>query len=374
MKQNLKKLIVFALSSMLAVGSPISASAEEVGQNDAAGAGQTERLVRPEVYQVVLPTDVNGIFDFILDPQKLIEETNAAAYGGTSFEKGATMFFRRSDGQTAEEYSSSSDHVTIVNRSNVPVEVQVDVNVLPDSLGGIVMTGDREFTGDDGTSLYIALTDGQYTVPVRTEGSYIRTTIPAAPEEAFEYRYDQEHGQYIYGLKSDLSNVQFPEYSFQLTGAVNEKGDWKALGKVSPMVNVTWRVTPVHSLDSGDGNNPEQDNLEQDMAPEQSMIMKQILETIPVENGDEDGDLKQKEDSSQSGDSEQSMDLGQSEDSEQSMDSDQDKDSEQNKPQEESETSNQKRNSDQSEDSGRKEETDQDKNSEQNGTVNQNEE
>lgn len=181
MKRNLRKWIIFALSSALAVGAPISAMAEETGRNDVVDAGmsgETVTLVRPEVYQVVLPTDVNGVFDFILDPQKLIEETNAAAYGGTSFEKGATMFFHRSDGQAAEEYSSSSDHVTIINRSNVPVEVQVDVNMLPESLGGISLNGDQGFTNDESASIYLALTDGEYTVPVQMEGSFIKTTLP----------------------------------------------------------------------------------------------------------------------------------------------------------------------------------------------------
>lgn len=297
MKRNLKQLIALVLSVLLAVGTPISAAAEETGQNDAEGIDSTKTFVKTEVYQVVLPTDVNGIFDFILDPQKLIEKTNAAAYGGTSFEKGATMFFHRTDGQTTEEYSSSSDHITIVNKSNIPIEVQIDVNILPDSLRGITVSGDKGFANDDSTSIYLALTDGEHTVPVQMEGSIIRTTIPAAPENAFEFHYDQESGRYIYGLKSDLSDVQFPEYSFQLTGAVNEKGDWKALGKVSLAVNVTWKVTPIHNLNPNEGDNPEQndleqenleqENLDQDLMPEQSTIIKQIVETVPVEKEDE---------------------------------------------------------------------------------------
>lgn len=215
------------------------------------------------------------------------------------------------------------------------MEVQVDVNILPETLGGLVMSGDRGFSNDDNTSIYLALTDGEYTVPVQMEGSFIRTTIPAAPENAFEYHYDQESRQYVYGLKSDLSGVQFPEYSFQLTGAVNEKGDWKTLGKVSPMVNVTWKVTPIHSVDSGEGNHPkqndlEQDNLEQDLLPEQSMIIKQILETVPVEKENDDEDLKRKEDPEQSKAPAQSETPDKNGETEQSEDSKQKEDSNQN--------------------------------------------
>ena len=91
MRRNLKNMIAFAIFSVLVIGSPISILAEEPGQADASGAGQMEASIKPDVYQVILPTDANGIFDFVLDPQKLIEETNAAAYGGKSYEKGATV-------------------------------------------------------------------------------------------------------------------------------------------------------------------------------------------------------------------------------------------------------------------------------------------
>lgn len=278
MRRNLKNMIAFAIFSVLVIGSPISILAEEPGQADASGAGQMEASIKPDVYQVILPTDANGIFDFVLDPQKLIEETNAAAYGGKSYEKGATVFFHRSDGQTADEYSSSSDHVTIINRSTVPVDVLIKVDISPESLGGITMTDDREFTYDTGTSLYMALTDGEHTVPIGTEKAYIQATIPAAPEDAFEYSYDQESGEYNYGLRNDLGNVSFPEYSFQLIGTANEKGDWSTVKNVALLVNVTWEVMPGQSLDSDKPKNTvSNETLEGDS------IFSQTLETDPVE-------------------------------------------------------------------------------------------
>ncbi len=310
MKRNYRKCAALALSLTLAMCAPISAAADESGQTDpavadksgqigsaaadgtaqagSAGSGQRAGINKQDVYQVLLPTDVNGVFDFMIDPQKLIEETNAAAYGGKSFEKGATVFFHRMDGRSAEEYSSSSDQMTITNRSTVPVEIMVDVSVSPDSLGGITMTGDRTFAGDTGASLYMALTDGENTVPVGTGDSWIRTTIPAAPEEAFEYSYDQERGEYNRGLKQDLNGIQFPEYSFRLVGAANEKGDWAALGKAAPRINVTWKVTPGQSLNSGG-----EKDADETMDVERSDILTQILETEPVDRESADGNAAQ---------------------------------------------------------------------------------
>lgn len=285
MMRKYRKFSVLVLSLALAMCSPISAAAEEPGEDSSVGSGQMAKVKKQDVYQVLLPTDVNGVFDFMIDPQKLIEETNAAAYGGKSFEKGATVFFHRMDGRSAEEYSSSSDHMTIVNRSTVPVDVMVNVSVSRGSLGGIKMTGDRTFSNDSGASLYMALTDGVNTVPVGTGDSWIRATIPAAPEQAFEYSYDQERGEYHRGLKRDVNGIQFPEYSFQLIGAANEKGDWSELGNAAPLVNVTWKVTPGQSLNSGG-----EDGTDGNIDPERSDILTQILETEPVDQGIVDGD------------------------------------------------------------------------------------
>lgn len=281
MRQNIRKLLMLILSIALVMEIPVSVSAEESEQSEASGAGRIEAISKPDVYQVILPTDVNGIFDFIFDPQRLIEETNAAAYGGASFEKGATVFFHRLDGRAAEEYSSSSDHITIINRSTVPVDIQVDVVMSPESLGGITMTADSTFSDDTGTSLYLALTDGEYTIPIGTESSFIHTTLPAAPEEAFEYSYDPEHGNYTYGLKADLNGISFPEYSFQLTGAVNEKGDWAAVGKAAPTVNVTWKVTPT----------PGQSIHSDEVNPIDTKVFSQTLKTVPIEQDASDEEL-----------------------------------------------------------------------------------
>lgn len=309
MWRNFRKIIAFTLSSAMVIGSPASILAEEPETSAASGVGQMEEIIKPDIYQVILPMDVNGIFDFVIDPQKLIEKTNAAIYGGKTYEKGATVFFHRSDGRTAEEYGSSSDHLTISNRSTLPVDVLINVGISPESLGGIAMTDDREFTDDTSTSLYMALTDGERTVPVGTEGSYIQATIPAAPEDAFEYSYDQESGEYSYGLKDDLSGIQFPEYSFQLTGAVNEKGDWSTVKDVALLVNVTWEVTPGQSQDSPESKEPAQEEPKdsvqeeapepkdsvQEEVPEQNPIFSQTLETVPVEKeGQKDENIQER--------------------------------------------------------------------------------
>lgn len=157
--------------------------------------------------------NTDHVFDFIMDPQKLIEKTEAAAYDGGLFEEGATLFFRRSDGKTDKEYSSSSDALTIVNKGRLPVEVTLDARLLAESVHGLTICDDCEFGEDPGPALYLALTDGEQTVPIDlTEGASITAVVEG-------------------------------EYSFWLTGAVNENGDWSEMNEAQPKVTVTWKVS-----------------------------------------------------------------------------------------------------------------------------------
>ena len=222
MKQNMKRFAAFAMAAVMTVAFPASVAAEELEHGDEkAGVGEVEGSVKQDIYQVVLPTVTDNMFNFIIDPQGLINKTEGAAYDGKTFEEGGTLFFERKDGGVEEDYSSMSDAIKIMNRSSVAIDVAVDVRVEAESLNGITLTGDKEFTDDTGASLYLALTDGEETVPIGADGVSMNVTVDAAPEGAYEYSYDEETGEYTYEMSSDLSGIEFPEYSFQLVGASN---------------------------------------------------------------------------------------------------------------------------------------------------------
>lgn len=228
------------LALVLIMNTSIIAHAEEMGEGNIDGTGDMEGVVKTDIYQVVMPTNTDGVFDFILDPQGLINATDGAAYEGKKFEEDSTVFFKRTDGTVEEDYSNKSDNITITNKSSVPVNVSVEVHIDPSSIEGITMSDDREFKDDTETSLYLAITDGENVVPVGKDGASIQATVEAAPEEAYEFVY--ENDEYVYKMKEDLEGITFPEYSFQLTGAANKKGEWIDIGDVSPKIEITWRV------------------------------------------------------------------------------------------------------------------------------------
>lgn len=209
---------------------------------------ESEKAINTNVFQVVMPTNTDGIFDFILDPESLINQTNAAAHGGKIFEANSTVFFQRLDGQTAEHYSNKSDFVTFTNKSSIPVDVHLDVQILESSIHGIAMSNDKDFIDDSRPSLYLALIDSENVIPIGPEGVSVAVTIDAAPEGAYEYVHDADHAAYDYKLKEDLNDISFHEYSFQLTGAANEKGDWSRLTDITPEIIVTWTVSPAENM------------------------------------------------------------------------------------------------------------------------------
>ncbi len=239
-----KKCTAFMLVVTMIMGCSMSASAESLGQGSGTGVGEVEGSVKTDIYQVILPANTDGVFDFILDPQGLINKTDAAAYDGKKFEAGSTVFFERKDGESEEDYCNTSDFVTITNKSSIAVNVSLHVSIDLSSVEGITMTDDKEFTEDTGTSLYLAILDGEDEIPISEDGLKMDITIDAAPEGAYEYVYDESRDEYNFRLSDDLGGVEFPKYSFQLTGAANGKGDWSELTGAKPEVTVAWEITP----------------------------------------------------------------------------------------------------------------------------------
>ncbi len=228
MRRNSQRFMALALSMVVVMGSfirvyatdsePETATESEAHQTPETG---TEDIGgKEEIVQVILPTSAVEIFDFILDPQELIQKTNGAAYGGKTFEEGATLFFERSDGKTETDYTSDSNAVVIANRGTTPVDVMVNAHITVTMAEGLVMTDDREFIDDERPSLYLALTDGENTVPITfEEGAGIQVVLPPAMDAGEE-----------------------ASYSFWLTGACNKNGDWLGLGDMGIDVTVTWKV------------------------------------------------------------------------------------------------------------------------------------
>lgn len=272
---------VLAMASPMEVATSSSASRQTINtvKTGAVKSGAVKSGSRKDIIQITMPVAEENIFDFIMDPQELIGKTDAAAYGGKRFEADATLFFRRSDDEAGNDYSSSSDALTILNRGDTDVDVVLKASIDPDSIVGITLSDDPEFSDHTDASLYLALTDGETIVPI-----------------------DSEKGAVIEAEIYGISEGEEPnEYSFRLIGAVNKNGDWSEVTDVSPEVTVTWKVT----MDGGDWMEETEAEAEESLASaKRDETVETPEESVPVESPGTDG--KDEEPTEGSGSTEES--------------------------------------------------------------------
>lgn len=250
--RNWKKFMAVAMAATMVMGSSTMALAADTGTGE--GTGSMEGTVSTDVWQVVVPTDAGTSFNFTLDPEGLIAKTNEEKYGGgDKYQDDATVFFENAGAGDADAtYSSTSDAITLTNKGTQLAKVTLKAAMSNND--GITMASTDEFA-DTTVSLYLAMVDadGTETAITGTTGSETEATavIGAAPEGAYEYKYDADGQAYEYALVDDVTGITFEEYSFQLTGACNTAANWSALADAAPKVTVTWDVaayTPTGTL------------------------------------------------------------------------------------------------------------------------------
>lgn len=215
------------------------------GRGSTTGDGELEGTVSTDVVSVVLPSIAvdDTTFDFILDPEGLIDATGAARYNSATFGTGTLFFANTDEDGNVTGYSNASDELTVTNKSSIPVDVSLSAAVK--NATGITLTDDSTFADDTSASVYLAITDGTNTVAITDAGASVSTQIDAAPDGSYEVQWNSTDEKYEFVL-ADEANTEFAEYSFQLTGASNADGDWSGLEEVAPSVEVVWNVA-AHS-------------------------------------------------------------------------------------------------------------------------------
>lgn len=198
-----------------ATGTETEETASAAENEDAEAEPEESRI---DLELPVLEGSETSPFDFIMDPQRLITETNAAKYGGVSFEEGATLYFKNTDGDY--EYSHISDWLSIKSRSNIPVCVTVELTV--EDAYSISFARSASFSGGE-CSMYLALldSDGNETAVDADGKAVARMVLPA------------------YGNESEAGIC-----SFALTGCCNPDGDWSGMTDC-PRITVSWTVEPI---------------------------------------------------------------------------------------------------------------------------------
>lgn len=224
------------------------------------GEGSFEGVVEATKYNVVLPTVPAGsedMYNFILDPQGLIKETEAAKYEAATFEDGKYLFFKNTDGTT--DYSSESDALTAYNLSSMDVVLTVE--------GKVTGATDLTFVAGaptEGLNIQLGIADAADTATTQyfavAEGASDATakytaTLNALGDTKFDITYDETDG-YIYDYEATFKasiTGESVDYStidgvagagFKLVGAIasDEDGDkWEDYDG-TPSVEIVWSM------------------------------------------------------------------------------------------------------------------------------------
>lgn len=190
----------------------------------------------------VIPENEDSPFDFTIDPQGLLYETDAVVYGGGEVEEGATILFHNHDGEY--DFSRYSDQLTVTNQSNVPVMVTISASVA--NMGDVRLVPEDDFSEKGMCSMYLALVDDKGNrIPLsEKEDVSVDVRMRQAPDQAYVYQIDEETQSYKAVLSADMGEIDFDTYSFGLEGACDPDGGWQNI-PVHPTVTVTWKVEPI---------------------------------------------------------------------------------------------------------------------------------
>lgn len=168
---------------------------------------------------VDIPSMGNGertVFDFILDPERLLYDTGAIRYGGGRVEEGATLLFGNTSGEY--DFSRYSDFLSVRNCGIEPLIVTISAQLT--GFGNLQIAETADFQDSEVCSIYLAIIDYQgREQPLSADGEACL----------------------VWEMKPDSG---LDSYSFGLTGACNPNACWQDYAE-TPVVTVTWQAEPI---------------------------------------------------------------------------------------------------------------------------------
>lgn len=253
-----KRFLAVIMAASMVLGNSVAALAESVdGQLD--GDIKLEGIVDPDVFDVVLPTtSANGVkdaFDFVMDPQNLIKETNGARYISTNaatgglgistnaFDEGTLYFANYVSENSAQvtKISPSSNELKITNKGTMDVNVAIEAKIV--SLNGVELVSANSISDGDAPSVYLTLKDDKGGAgAILKDGGALEAVI-SGNDGAYSLSWNGTKYE-----KVPSANATFNDYSFYLEGASGgDVREWLELAddldSSSAKVQVTWMVS-----------------------------------------------------------------------------------------------------------------------------------
>lgn len=243
MRKSFKKIVAVAMAATMVLGSNVVAFADDA--NSATGTGTNTGHLDTNVVIAVLPTttDVNGVFNFTIDPENILATadkfTDGTTAAGADFKNSDLVYFKQANG-AEKAYASSSQTVSVKAKNYVAADVSVAATVADaaDGKTTIPLVADADALSAATTpSLLLTLKVGTKTAAITADGATVSDTI-AAQDGKFDVKR-QADGSYKVDPQTGDS-ITWDGVNVQLTGKV--KGGDVDSTIAAPNVTLTWTV------------------------------------------------------------------------------------------------------------------------------------
>jgi len=245
-KFNSKRLLAVLLASTMVFGASVTAFAEPApGQVSSDGTGTYEgNMPSYPAPSITMPTITAGTFDYIGDPNGLIQRTESAHYANATWSGNGIYFL--TDTNT---YTDTSKAIEVTNNSAYAVDVTV---VMAQKTAGknVAYSADSTFADSTSEEIYLALTDGTNTSAMtqKTEASST-TYTPATLSIALAGKpsnYEFKYADNTYSITAKTGELTWNKSSVVAKGAANLNANWAGgTGDAAiafPAVTVTYKI------------------------------------------------------------------------------------------------------------------------------------
>lgn len=234
---NLRKLMAGTLAMTMLVGSSMTVLATEQS-GSATGSGDSIGHLDKEVTTVTLPTegsDLNGIFKYYVDPERVIDLAGQLTDGTTVAKNTDGVYFKNKDGS----YSSGSDEVEFVGKNSVDVDVSVKAEVTASAEGKDIalVADDAALTAAKTPALLMNLTVGTETKAVTSDGATAKAKLDGVPGN---FEATVKDGKYVYAAKDDAEESSWKKTTIKLAGKTNQMD--VAADMTAPTIKLTWTI------------------------------------------------------------------------------------------------------------------------------------
>lgn len=234
LSMKLRKVMAGALAATMIMGSSMMAFAADDQTGSATGTGTSVGHVDKEVLTVTLPTNTDSVFNYHVDPERVIDLAGSLADGTTITKNDDGVYFKQSD----NTYASSSNDVEFEGKNSVAVDVSVAAEVTASAGGKDIALVSDEDALDAATTpaLLMNLTVGTETKAITPDGATAKAKLDGVPAN-FEVKVN--NGAYEYSAKSGATG--WAKTAVKLSGKTNSMDVPSDM--TAPQIKLTWTIT-----------------------------------------------------------------------------------------------------------------------------------